>query len=106
MMVGSNIVTYTDKFSDLSVLCPRIVTPECKKIKRYIWDLTAPIQGDVLSSNLATFDSAKCLTQRIIDHGVHHGMEVPVLKPSKGEDYKRKSRNKRKKKQTTQETPQ
>ena len=35
-MVGSDIVTYTDRFCDLGALFPRMVTPESKKIKRYI----------------------------------------------------------------------
>ena len=104
-MACSDIVAHTDRFSDLAALCPGMVTPESKKIERYIWGLTAPTQGNVLSSNPITFDSAKRLDQRLIDHGVRHGVEVLAPEPSKGNDYKHKSRNKRKKKQTTQETP-
>ena len=69
-MVGSDIVTSTYRFSDLAALCPGMVTLESKKIERYIWGLTAPIQGDVLSSNPTTFDSTKRLAQRLIDHEV------------------------------------
>ena len=36
-MVGSDIVTYTDRFCDLAALCPEMVTLESKKIERYIW---------------------------------------------------------------------
>ena len=60
-MVGPDIVAYTDRFSDLAALCPGMVTPKSKKLERYIWDLADPIQGDVLSFNPATFDSAKRL---------------------------------------------
>ena len=59
-MVGSDIVTYKDRFSELAALCLEMITSESKKIKRYIWGLTALTQGNVLSSNPATFDSAKC----------------------------------------------
>ena len=62
-MVGSDIVAYTDRFSDLATLCPEMVTPESKKIERYIWHLSSQIQGNVLASNLTTFDSAKRLAQ-------------------------------------------
>lgn len=39
-MVGSNIVAYTDMFSNLAALCLGMVTLENKKLERYIWDLT------------------------------------------------------------------
>ena len=35
-MVGSDIVGYTERFNDLETLCLRMVTPESKKIDRYI----------------------------------------------------------------------
>ena len=59
IMKGSDI--YTTRFSDLVALCPGMVPTESKKIKRYIWGLLPPFQGNVLSSNPFTFDSAKCL---------------------------------------------
>ena len=105
-MVGSDIVTYTDRFSELAALCPGMITSEKKKIERYIWGLTAPTQGNVLSSNPATFDSAKRLAQRLIDHGVRHSVKVPIPESSREEDYNQESENKRKKKRTTQDIPQ
>ena len=68
-MKGSNIVAYTARFSELVALCPNMVPTKGKKIERYIWGLVAPYQGNVLSSYPATFDSAKQLAQRFIDHG-------------------------------------
>jgi len=38
-MKGSDITAYTNRFNDLSVLCPAMVTPLTKKIERYIWGL-------------------------------------------------------------------
>ena len=35
-MVGSDLVAYMARFSDLSALCPRMVNPEPKKVERYI----------------------------------------------------------------------
>ena len=37
-MVGSDITTYTNRFSDLAILCPGMVALESKKIERYICD--------------------------------------------------------------------
>ena len=69
-MVGSNITTYTNRFSDLEILCPEMVALESKKIERYIWGLSPQIRGNVLASKPVTFDSAKQLAQALFDHGV------------------------------------
>ena len=57
-MVGSDITTYTNGFSDLAILCRGMDALESKKIKRYIWGLSPQIQGSVLASKPITFDSA------------------------------------------------
>ena len=49
-MKGFEIATYTNRFNDLAVLCSGMVTPEYKKIERYIWGLAPQIQGMVISS--------------------------------------------------------
>nr|KAJ0227924.1 hypothetical protein LSAT_V11C100045840 [Lactuca sativa] len=36
---------YCPRFNDLAVMCPTLVTPEYKKIERYIWDLASQIKG-------------------------------------------------------------
>ncbi|KAL7606903.1 hypothetical protein Lser_V15G19246 [Lactuca serriola] len=35
-MKGNDIAAYTARFSDLALLCPGMVTPEIKKVERYI----------------------------------------------------------------------
>ena len=83
-MTGSDIVTYIDRFSDLAALCPGMVTPENKKVERYIWGLSPQILGHVLASNPTTFDSAKHLAYKLIDHGFHQGVMTPTLELKKG----------------------
>ena len=58
-MTGSDIVAYTNRFSDQATLCPEMVTLGSKKIEWYIWGLSPHIQGSVLPSKSTTFDSAK-----------------------------------------------
>src|SRR6187200_225993 len=50
-MKGSDITAYTNRFNDLSVLCPAMVTTLAKKIERYIWGLSAQIQNSVTAFN-------------------------------------------------------
>ena len=88
-MKGSDIATYTTRFRDLAALCPGMVTLESKKIKRYIWGLPPQIQGNVLSSIPSSFDSAKQLAQRLIDHAACQRTVTPVLEQTKVVDNKR-----------------
>ena len=67
-MSGMDLEAYTARFNDLALLCPAMVTPEEKKIERYLWGLSSQIHDSVLASRPTTFDSAKELAQQLIDH--------------------------------------
>lgn len=69
-MKGSDIAAYTARFCDLALLYPGMVTPETKKIERYIWGLTQPTKGNVLAARPTKFESAKDLAKTLIDHGL------------------------------------
>ena len=88
-MKGSNISAYTSRFEDLALLCPGMVTPESKKIERYIWGLMPSTQGNVLAARPNTFDSAKCLAQTLIDHGVDLDKVTAAPEPTKASGKKR-----------------
>ena len=89
-MKGSDIATYTTRFYDPALLCLGMVTPEGKKIERYIWRLTPPTQGNVLAAKPLTFDSAKCLVQTLIDHGVDIDEVAAALEPPKASSWNKK----------------
>ncbi|GJV42783.1 hypothetical protein Tco_1427319 [Tanacetum coccineum] len=55
---GDDIVGHTERFHELVVLCPTMVTSEYKKIECYIWGLLERIQGNVTSSKPATIHEA------------------------------------------------
>ncbi|KAL7606412.1 hypothetical protein Lser_V15G17633 [Lactuca serriola] len=89
-MKGSNIAAHTSRFDDLALLCPGLVTPESKKIERFIWGLTNPTKGHVLAARPDTYDSAKTLAQAIIDHSddVEDATTAPESAKSSGEKRK------------------
>ncbi|KAL7595416.1 hypothetical protein Lser_V15G27933 [Lactuca serriola] len=91
-MVGTDISTYTGRFCDLAILCPDMVSPESKKIERYIWGLSPQIQSGVLASRSDTFNSAKELAQSLIDHRNHRNSIIVVQDQQEGNN----NRNKRK----------
>ena len=94
-MKGSNLAAYTTRFNDLAVLCPDMVTPEFKKVERYVWGLSPQIQGFVVSAQPSTDDSAKRLAQLLMDHEVRQGTMVPKADLPREGERKRKSGNSR-----------
>ncbi|XP_071733907.1 uncharacterized protein [Rutidosis leptorrhynchoides] len=55
---GTDIAGYTNRFLELALMCPTMVTPEYKRIERYIWGLSEDIQGNVMASKPNTIQSA------------------------------------------------
>ena len=82
-MNGSNIAAYTARFSDLALLYPGMVTPESKKVKRYIWGLTPATQGNILAAKPLTFSSTKPLAQTLINHGGHQDTMTVITEQPK-----------------------
>ena len=91
-MKGSDITGYTNRFNDLSVLCPAMVSPLIKKIERYIWGLAPQIQNSVTAFNPITYESAKSVAIRMTDQAVRQGLMAPKAEPRQ-DQHKRKHGN-------------
>nr|GEU49187.1 hypothetical protein [Tanacetum cinerariifolium] len=57
-MKWDDIDGYTNRFHVLAMMCPTLVAPEYKKIKRYVWGLLERIQGNITSSKPANIHEA------------------------------------------------
>ena len=95
-MKGSDLVAYTSRFDDLTLLYPGMVAPESKKVERFIWGLTQPTKGHVLSTRPDTYDSAKSLAQILIDHSDDVEGTTAAPEPTKTSGEKRKFWKKKK----------
>ena len=93
---NADIDAYISRFSELSLLCPGMITSEGKKIERFIWGLTYPIQGNVIAANPETFDSAKRLAKKLYDHNNKKGEKPAETEAKKESDGKKGKNNKRK----------
>ncbi|GJX60467.1 putative reverse transcriptase domain-containing protein [Tanacetum coccineum] len=69
-MKGDDIDGYTDRFHELAVMCPTLVTPEYKKIERYVSGLLERIQGNVTSSKPTNVHEAICMASELVDQSV------------------------------------
>ncbi|GJS83578.1 reverse transcriptase domain-containing protein [Tanacetum coccineum] len=72
-MVGAGHSTYTDRFHKLARLVPYLVTPEIKKIERYIYGLAPQIRGMVASTEPPTIQSAILKVRVLTDEAVRNG---------------------------------
>nr|GEZ55206.1 hypothetical protein [Tanacetum cinerariifolium] len=54
-----DISSYTTRFNELVILCPRMVPTERKKVEVYIRGLSENIKGEVTSSEPATLNKAQ-----------------------------------------------
>ncbi|GKF41000.1 putative reverse transcriptase domain-containing protein, partial [Tanacetum coccineum] len=61
-----NIVSYTQRFNELALMCPRMVEPKRVKVDAYIRGLTHNIKGEVTSSKLANLNEAVRMAHKLM----------------------------------------
>ncbi|GKD92449.1 putative reverse transcriptase domain-containing protein [Tanacetum coccineum] len=69
-MVGANHAGYTDRFHELAKLVPYLVTPESKRIGRYINGLAPQIRGMLRATQPTTIQSAILKAGMLTDEAV------------------------------------
>ncbi|KAF5803254.1 putative transcription factor interactor and regulator CCHC(Zn) family [Helianthus annuus] len=79
-MVGADITGYTRRFHDLSRVIPYMVTPEFKRVERYIWGLAPEFRGMVTSAKPQTITEAVTLAVSLTEDCVR--MEKLSLNPA------------------------
>nr|GFA03597.1 hypothetical protein [Tanacetum cinerariifolium] len=81
VMVGAGHATDTDRFHKLASLVPHLVTPESRKIKRYVYGLAPQIRGMVTVTVPKTMQKAMPISSTLIDESVL-GPSVPPANPT------------------------
>ncbi|GJW45280.1 reverse transcriptase domain-containing protein [Tanacetum coccineum] len=69
-MVGVDHAGYTDRFHELANLVPHLVTPEAKRVTRYINGLPSQIRGMLRATQPDTIQAA-ILTAGILTYSLH-----------------------------------
>ncbi|GJY12038.1 putative reverse transcriptase domain-containing protein [Tanacetum coccineum] len=62
-----NIVSYTQRFNELALMCPRMVEPESVKVDAYIRGLTDNIKGEVTSSRPANLKEVVRIAHKLME---------------------------------------
>ncbi|GJT11108.1 putative reverse transcriptase domain-containing protein, partial [Tanacetum coccineum] len=79
-MVGAGHAAYTDRFHELARLLPHLVTPESRKIERYVYGLTPQIYGMVAATEPKTMQKVMQISSALIDEAVWNGSIKRVKK--------------------------
>ncbi|GKB26994.1 reverse transcriptase domain-containing protein [Tanacetum coccineum] len=72
-MVEVGHATYTDRFHKLARLVPHLVTPENKRIERYIYGLAQQIRVMVAATEPTTIQSDVLKARMLIDEAIRNG---------------------------------
>ncbi|GJZ79345.1 reverse transcriptase domain-containing protein [Tanacetum coccineum] len=72
-MVGVGHAAYTDRFHKLARLVPHLVTPESRKIERYVYGLAPQIRGMVAATEPKTIQKAVQISGALTDEAVRNG---------------------------------
>ncbi|GJV87978.1 reverse transcriptase domain-containing protein [Tanacetum coccineum] len=80
VMVGAGHAAYTDRFHELARLVPHLVTPESRKIERYVYGLAPQISGMVAATEPKTMQKAVQIAGALTDKAVRKGSIKKVEK--------------------------
>ncbi|GJR57522.1 putative reverse transcriptase domain-containing protein [Tanacetum coccineum] len=80
VMVGAGHVAYTDRFHELERLVHHLVTPESRKIERYVYGLAPQIRGMVAVTKPKTMQKAVQISSALTDEAVRNGSIKTVEK--------------------------
>ncbi|GKA15640.1 putative reverse transcriptase domain-containing protein [Tanacetum coccineum] len=79
-MVRAGHAAYTDRFHELARLVPHLVTPESRKIERYVYVLAPQIYGMVAATKPKTIQKAMQIFGALTDEAVRNGSIKKVEK--------------------------
>ncbi|GKA65035.1 hypothetical protein Tco_0764742 [Tanacetum coccineum] len=64
---GDDIEEYNNRFHELVLMCPNLVTPKKKKIERYIRGLPKKVKANVTSSKPASLHDAIDMARELVE---------------------------------------
>ncbi|GJS36692.1 reverse transcriptase domain-containing protein [Tanacetum coccineum] len=81
---------YTDRFHELARLVPHLVTPESKRIERYVYGLALQIRGMVAATEPKTIQKAVQIAGTLTDEALRNGSikKNPKKRGNRGEPSK------------------
>ncbi|GJX72824.1 putative reverse transcriptase domain-containing protein [Tanacetum coccineum] len=94
-MVGAGYAAYTNRFHKLARLVPHLVTPEKKRIERYIYGLAPQIRGMVAATEPTTIRKVVQIAGTLTDEAIRNGSLKKNLEKKGNSGEPSKDRNSR-----------
>ncbi|GKF26426.1 hypothetical protein Tco_0082320, partial [Tanacetum coccineum] len=80
---GDDIEAYSNRFHELVLMCPELVSTESKKIEKYIGGFPERIKGNITSSKPATLHEAINMAHELVEQSVQ-GRAARIRESNKG----------------------
>ncbi|GJU92840.1 putative reverse transcriptase domain-containing protein [Tanacetum coccineum] len=91
---GDDIEAYSNRFNELVLMCPELVSTESKKIEKYIRGFPERIKGNITSSKPATLHEAINMARELVEQSVQgRAARIGKSNKRKWEDYQRNTNN-------------
>ncbi|GKB08274.1 putative reverse transcriptase domain-containing protein [Tanacetum coccineum] len=91
---GDDIKAYNNRFHELALMCPNLVTPEKKKIERYTQGLPKRVKANVTSSKPASLHDAINMAHELVVQAVQaKAIRISEGNKIKWEDHQRNNNN-------------
>ncbi|GJZ43555.1 putative reverse transcriptase domain-containing protein [Tanacetum coccineum] len=91
---GDDIEAYTNRFYELVLMCPELVSTKNKKIEKYIRGFPERIKGNITSSKPATLHDAINMARELVEQSVQgRATRISESNKRKWEDHQRNTNN-------------
>nr|GFA99889.1 reverse transcriptase domain-containing protein [Tanacetum cinerariifolium] len=90
---GTDLVSYTQRFQELALLCGRMFSEEADKIEKYVIGLLDMIHGSVVASKPKTMQEAIEITTELMDKKVRTFAERETVSKRKFENTSRNTQS-------------
>ncbi|GJT13625.1 reverse transcriptase domain-containing protein [Tanacetum coccineum] len=90
---GTDLVSYTQRFQELALMCGRIFPEECDKIEKYVGGLPDMIHGSVMASKLKIMQDAIEFATELMDKKIRTYAERQAKNKKKLGDTSRNNQN-------------
>ncbi|GKB58272.1 hypothetical protein Tco_0914458 [Tanacetum coccineum] len=91
---GDDIEAYSNRFHELVLMCPELVSTESKKIEKYICGFPERIKGNITSSKPATLHEAINMARELVEQSVQgRAARIGESNKRKWEDNQRNNNN-------------
>ncbi|GJX73045.1 putative reverse transcriptase domain-containing protein [Tanacetum coccineum] len=91
---GDDIEGYNNRFHELALMCPDLVTPERKKIEHYIRGLPEKVKANVTSSKPANLHEAINMARELVEQAIQaKATRIGESNKGKWEDHQKNNNN-------------